>query len=206
MDLAEARQFLATHHCAVLTTRRRDGRLQMSPVTVGVDAAGRAIVSSRETAYKTRHLRRDPHASLCVFVEAFHGPWVQIDGTTEVLALPDAMEPLVDYYRRIAGEHSDWDLDSGVFCCLTLVDTESAPRPEDSRSIWPPPDRLSPAGCGHVHSGVAARHRPENAIVPWLGHGSSAIVKTRRPGRQWQTTFLSLRTTAPESRPNPNAV
>src|SRR5712664_684934 len=84
-------------------------------------------------------------------------------------------------------------LDSGVFCCLTLVDTESAPRPEDSRSIWPPPDRLSPAGCGHVHSGVAARHRPENAIVPWRGHGSSAIVKSRRPGRQWQTTFLLLR-------------
>ena len=109
MDLAEARQFLATHHCAVLTTRRRDGRLQMSPVTVGVDAAGCAIVSSRETAYKTRHLRRDPRASLCVFVEAFYGPWVQIDGTTEVLVLPDAMEPLVDYYRRIAGEHSDWD-------------------------------------------------------------------------------------------------
>ena len=109
MDLAEARQFLATHHCAVLATRRRDGRLQMSPITVGVDAAGHVIVSSRETAYKTRHLRRDPRASLCVFRDEFYGPWVQIDGTAEVVSLPDAMEPLVDYYRRIAGEHSDWD-------------------------------------------------------------------------------------------------
>ena len=109
MDLAEARQFLATHHCAVLATRRRDGRLQMSPVTVGVDATGCAIISSRETAYKTRHLRRDPRASLCVFVDEFYGPWVQIDGTAEVLSLPDAMESLVDYYRRIAGEHADWD-------------------------------------------------------------------------------------------------
>ena len=109
MDLAEARQFLATHHCAVLATRRRDGRLQMSPVTVGVDAAGHAIVSSRETAYKTRHLRRDPRASLCVFMDEFYGPWVQIDGTAEVVALPDAMELLVDYYRHIAGEHSDWE-------------------------------------------------------------------------------------------------
>ena len=106
MDLAEARQFLATHHCAVLATRRRDGRLQMSPITVGVDAAGRAIISSRETAYKTRHLRRDPRASLCVFMDEFYGPWVQIDGTAEVVSLPDAMEPLVDYYRRIAGEHA----------------------------------------------------------------------------------------------------
>jgi len=109
MDLAAARQFLATHHCAVLATRRRDGRLQMSPVTVGVDAAGRAIVSSRETAYKTRHLRRDPRASLCVFTDEFYGPWVQVDGTAEVISLPEAMEPLVDYYLRIAGEHPDWN-------------------------------------------------------------------------------------------------
>jgi PPOX class probable F420-dependent enzyme len=109
MDLAEARQFLATHHCAVLATRRRDGRLQMSPVTVGVDAAGCAIISSRETAYKTRHLRRDPRTSLCVFMDEFYGPWVQVDGTAEVVSLPDAMELLVDYYRCIAGEHADWD-------------------------------------------------------------------------------------------------
>jgi PPOX class probable F420-dependent enzyme len=109
MELAEARQFLATHHCAVLATRRRNGRPQMSPVTVGVDAAGRAIISSRETAYKTRHLRRDPRASLCVFTDEFYGPWVQIYGTAEVVLLPEAMELLVDYYHRVAGEHPDWN-------------------------------------------------------------------------------------------------
>lgn len=109
MDLNEARQFLATHDCAVLTTRRRDGSLQMSPVTVGVDGEGRAILSSRSAAYKTRHLRRDPRASLCVFTEQFYGPWIQIDGTAEVLDLPEAMEPLVDYYRRLSGEHPDWE-------------------------------------------------------------------------------------------------
>ena len=108
MELATAQQFLTTHHRAVLATWRRDGRPQLSPVTVGVDAAGRAIVSSRETAYKTRNLRRDPRASLCVFDDGFFGPWVQVDGTAEVVALPDAMELLVDYYRRVAGEHSDW--------------------------------------------------------------------------------------------------
>jgi PPOX class probable F420-dependent enzyme len=109
MDLTEARQFLATHHCAILTTRRRDSRLQMSPITVGIDAAGRAIISSRETAYKTRHLRRDPRASLCVFTDEFYGPWVQIDVTADVIALPAAMELLVDYYQRIAGAHPDWN-------------------------------------------------------------------------------------------------
>lgn len=108
MDHAIAQQFLTTHRRAVLATWRRDGRPQLSPVSVGVDNAGRAIVSSRETAYKTRNLRRDPRASLCVFDDGFFGPWVQIDGTAEVISLPDAMELLVDYYRRVAGEHSDW--------------------------------------------------------------------------------------------------
>ena len=109
MDSTEARRFLSEHSNAILATRRRDGRVQMSPITVGVDAAGRAIVSSREAAYKTRNLRRDPHASLCVFTDKFYGPWVQVDGTAEVISLPAAMELLVDYYRRVAGEHPDWD-------------------------------------------------------------------------------------------------
>jgi PPOX class probable F420-dependent enzyme len=109
MDLTQAQQFLTEHHRAVLATRRSDGRIQMSPVTVGLDAEGRALVSSRETAYKTKNLRRDPHASLCVFVDGFFGPWVQVDGTAEVVSLPAAMELLVDYYRCVAGEHPNWD-------------------------------------------------------------------------------------------------
>jgi len=109
MDIAVAQQFLREHENAVLATWRRDGRLQMSPVTVGLDAAGRAIISSRETAYKVRNLHRDPRAALCVFVEAFTGPWVQIEGTAEVVTLPEAMEALIAYYRRLAGEHPDWE-------------------------------------------------------------------------------------------------
>ena len=109
MDVATAQQFLRENENAVLATWRRDGRVQMSPVTVGLDGAGRAIISSRETAYKVRNLRRDPRAALCVFVEAFTGPWVQIEGIAEIVALPEAMEPLVDYYRRLAGEHPDWN-------------------------------------------------------------------------------------------------
>src|SRR5262245_40630111 len=109
MEIAVAQQFLREHENAVLATWRRDGRVQMSPVTVGLDGAGRAIISSNETTYKVRNLRRDPRAALCIFVEAFRGPWVQIEGTAEIVTLPAAMEPLVDYYRRLAGEHPDWD-------------------------------------------------------------------------------------------------
>ncbi len=109
MDLDEARQLLQTSHHAVLATRRTDGRPQLSPVAVGVDDEGRLIISTRETAMKTHNLRRDPHASVCVFADSFYGPWAQVDGTAEVVALPDALEGLVDYYRRVAGEHPDWD-------------------------------------------------------------------------------------------------
>ncbi len=74
-----------------------------------VDEKGRALISTRETAVKTRNLRRDPRASLCVLNDGFFGEWVQVEGEAEIISLPDAMDLLVDYYRRIAGEHSDWD-------------------------------------------------------------------------------------------------
>jgi PPOX class probable F420-dependent enzyme len=109
VELAEAQKFLSENECAVLTTWRRDGRIQMSPITVGLDDAGRALISSRETAYKVRNIQRDPRVSLCAFTDDFVGPWVQIDGTAEVVKLPEAMELLVDYYRRISGEHPNWD-------------------------------------------------------------------------------------------------
>ena len=109
MEIDEAREFLRGNHRGVLHTRRRDGRPQLSPVTAGVDDAGRVVISSRETAFKVRNLRRDPQASYCGFVDAFYGPWVQVDGRAEVVSLPEAMDLLVDYYRRIAGEHPDWD-------------------------------------------------------------------------------------------------
>ena len=80
----------------------------MSPVAAAVDAAGRVVVSSRETAYKTKNVRRDPRVSLLVVTNDWYGRWVQIDGRAEVTSLPDAMEPLVDYYRAVAGEHPDW--------------------------------------------------------------------------------------------------
>jgi PPOX class probable F420-dependent enzyme len=105
----EAREFVANNHRAVLVTRKRDGGLQTSPVLVGLDGDGRVTISSRETAYKTRNLRRDPRATLCVFSDAFFGRWMQIEGEADVVSLPEAMDGLVDYYRRISGEHPDWD-------------------------------------------------------------------------------------------------
>ena len=109
MQPDEAREFIATHHRAVLATQRRDGRPQLSPVTCGVDAGGRVVISTRETAIKTKNLRRDPRASLCVFSDGFFGRWVQVEGSAEVVSRPEAMEPLVDYYRQVSGEHPDWD-------------------------------------------------------------------------------------------------
>jgi PPOX class probable F420-dependent enzyme len=109
MDLDAAREFLHAHHRAVLATFRRDGRPQLSPVLCACDEKGRVLISTRETAVKTRNLRRDPRVSLCVMNDGFFGGWVQVDGDAEIISLPGAMDLLVDYYRRISGEHSDWD-------------------------------------------------------------------------------------------------
>jgi PPOX class probable F420-dependent enzyme len=109
MDQAEALDFLRTHHHAVLATMRRDGTPQLSPVTVAVDDAGRVIVSTRETAMKTRNVLRTPHAWVCAFTDGFYGPWIQVAGPVEVVHLPEALDLLVDYYRKAAGEHPDWD-------------------------------------------------------------------------------------------------
>jgi PPOX class probable F420-dependent enzyme len=109
MDVDNARAFLRANHRAVLGTHQPDGRIQLSPVTVGLDADGRAVISTRETAVKVRNLRRDPRATLCVMKDGFYGEWLLAEGEATVLSLPEAMEPLVTYYRDISGEHSDWD-------------------------------------------------------------------------------------------------
>lgn len=108
MDRDEAIDFIRQHHRGVLATTRSDGTPQMSPVTAGIDDQGRVEISSRETAYKVRHLRALPYASYCGFTDGFFGDWVQVEGPVEIVGMPDAMEPLVEYYRRIRGEHPDW--------------------------------------------------------------------------------------------------
>jgi PPOX class probable F420-dependent enzyme len=109
MDVAEAQEFLRTNHRAVMATFRTDGRPALSPVTVAVDADGRVVVSTRQTAMKVKHLRRDPRVSVAVLNDGFFGEWVSVEGTAELVELPEAMEPLIDYYRRVSGEHPDWD-------------------------------------------------------------------------------------------------
>jgi PPOX class probable F420-dependent enzyme len=109
MDLDEARAFVRTHHRAVLATMRRDGTPQLSPVACTVDDSGAVVVSTREPAAKTRNVRRDPRAWLCVLVDGFYGQFVQVEGTVTVVSLPEAMDGLIDYYRSISGEHPDWD-------------------------------------------------------------------------------------------------
>jgi PPOX class probable F420-dependent enzyme len=109
VNLDAALEFVRTNHRAVMLTYRADGRPQMSPIVCNVDAGGRVVVSTRETALKAKNLRRDPRVSLCVVNDGFYGDWIQVDGSAEIVPLPEAMEPLVDYYRSISGEHPDWD-------------------------------------------------------------------------------------------------
>jgi PPOX class probable F420-dependent enzyme len=109
MDRDAALEYIRSNHRGVLATTRADGSTQMSPVTAGVDDQGRVEISTRETAFKVKHLRALPYATYCGIADGFFGDWVQVEGPVEIVELPDAMEPLVEYYRRISGEHPDWD-------------------------------------------------------------------------------------------------
>jgi PPOX class probable F420-dependent enzyme len=108
-DRAQLLEFLRPRHQAILMTTRRDGRPQSSPNTCGVDDEGRIVISTYPERAKVHNIRRDPRVSVCVLSPDFGGPWVQVDGTAEVLDLPEAVEPLVEYFRVISGEHPDWD-------------------------------------------------------------------------------------------------
>lgn len=108
MEIAEGLDYVRSNSRAVILTTRRDGRPALAPVTVAV-VDDTIVMSTRETAYKVGHLRRDPATSLCVFPDTWLGRWVQLNCRAEVVSLPKAMETLVAYYRTLRGEHPDWD-------------------------------------------------------------------------------------------------
>ena len=109
VDREQMLEFVRPRHKLTLVTTRRDGRPQLSPVTGGVDAEGRVVISTYPGRAKTANLRRDRRTSVLVHGDEWDDAYVQLDGTAEVIDMPEAVEPLVDYYRSIAGEHPDWD-------------------------------------------------------------------------------------------------
>ncbi|MEU3184816.1 PPOX class F420-dependent oxidoreductase [Streptomyces sp. NPDC006923] len=109
VDLDGLLEFVRPRHRAILLTTRADGRPQGSPLACGVDDSGRIVVSTYPERAKTRNAKRDERVSVIVLSDDWSGPWVQIDGTAEVIDSPESVEPLVEYYRNIAGEHPDWD-------------------------------------------------------------------------------------------------
>lgn len=109
VDLDQLLAFVRPRHRAILLTRRTDGSPQGSPLTCGVDDAGRLVISTYPERAKSGNARRDARVSLIVLSDEWEGPWVQVDGDAEVIDPPESVEPLVEYYRNIAGEHPDWD-------------------------------------------------------------------------------------------------
>ncbi len=109
VDRAELLEFVRPRHQGVLLTNRRDGWPQSSLVTMGVGDDGSILVSSYPERAKIHNLRRDQRASIVVMSDAFNGEWVQVDGEATVTDIPDSVEGLVEYFRVISGEHSDWD-------------------------------------------------------------------------------------------------
>jgi len=145
VDLAGLLEFVRPRHHLLLVTARADGRPQVSPVSGGVDDAGRIVISTYPDRAKVRNAERDPRVSVCVLSDEWDGPWVQLDGTAEVLHMPEAEDSLVDYYRCIAGEHPDWD------------EYRAAMRLQGKSLVRVTPDRWGPLATGGFPADVAAR-------------------------------------------------
>ena len=141
----ELLEFVRPRHHLLLVTTRTDGRPQVSPVSGGVDDEGRIVISTYPGRAKTRNAERDPRVSVCVLSDDWNGPWVQVDGTAEVLHMPEAEDALVDYFRCIAGEHPDWD------------EYRAAMRLQGKSLLRVTPERWGPIATGGFPADVAAR-------------------------------------------------
>jgi len=132
VDLDELLAFVRPRHQMLLITRRADGTPQASPVTGGVDDSGRLVIASYPERAKSRNARRRPDVSVVVLSDEFNDAWVQVDGTCEVLDVPEALDGFVEYFRNISGEHSDWTeyrqamIDQGK-CLLRITPTRWGP-------------------------------------------------------------------------------
>ncbi|WP_136517995.1 PPOX class F420-dependent oxidoreductase [Cellulomonas telluris] len=145
VDLPGLLDFVRPRHHMLLVTARADGRPQVSPVSGGVDEQGRIVISTYPGRAKTRNAERDARVSVCVLSDDWNGAWVQVDGTAEVLHMPEAEDALVDYYRCIAGEHPDWD------------EYRAAMRLQGKSLVRITPERWSPVATGGFPADVAAR-------------------------------------------------
>lgn len=143
VDLDGLREFCRARHHVILVTRRRDGSPQTSPLSAGLDGQDRFVISTYPERAKVRNIRRDPAVSLLVLSSDWDGPWVQIDGEAEVLDMPEALDPLIDYFRSISGEHPDWE------------EYRQAMRRQDKSLV-----RVTPRRWGPVATGGFPAHLP----------------------------------------------
>ncbi len=112
VGLEELLDFVRPRHHMVLITKRADGSPQASPVAGGVDDSGRIVVATYPQRAKTKNARKRPEVSVLVLSDDWDDAWVQVDGDCEVLDAVDgdeALDGFVEYFRNIAGEHSDWE-------------------------------------------------------------------------------------------------
>ncbi len=144
-SLDELLDFIRPRHQLLVATTRRDGRPQISPVSGGVDADGRIVISTYPGRAKTRNAEKRPEVSVLVLSDEFNGPWVQVDGDAEVLHMPEALEGLVDYFRSISGEHPNWD------------DYRAAMVVQNKSLLRITPTRWGPIATGGFPAEVAAR-------------------------------------------------
>lgn len=105
MDRDAALRFLAENRRGVFCALRKDGRPHQSPVVYAL-TDGKVRISSTWDRVKTRLLRRDPRASLCVITDKFFGDYLCAEGKVRLVEDPEGRENLA-LYEAITGKGPD---------------------------------------------------------------------------------------------------
>jgi PPOX class probable F420-dependent enzyme len=99
-DVVALKQFGSETTRAIMVTRRKDGGLQSSPMSVIVDSNGDVLTATPSKSAKTYNLWRDPRVAVCLFNERWPGPWFSVEGEAQITRMPEALPLLADYYSR----------------------------------------------------------------------------------------------------------
>ena len=100
-------EFIGGNHSAVMVTVRADGTAHVARVTAGM-VDGRIWSSGNQARVRTKHLRANPHATLCVF-SSRDRLWLGIEAVVTIHDGPDAPQKALALQRSYGREPEDVD-------------------------------------------------------------------------------------------------
>lgn len=102
----DARRFLEENHTCIMVTVRANGTAHVARVNCGL-VDGKLWSSGNASRVRTKHLRTNPNATLCIF--ARDRRWIGIESAVTIHEGPDAPQKALELQRAQGREPEDAD-------------------------------------------------------------------------------------------------